>query len=546
MKFASGLGCVLLVTAALLSGCVGDPSGTKSSVTTARTAPALSSFSSVPGQFMAKMYTEFLGRAPDAESWQSAVAYFAANGCSTGTLETWGSSIVASAEYQSLAYDDVAHSLNLYRGILNREPQAGEFAQTQSQLDAGISVADEAREFFDTSEFNSLVPYICSGKSYSFGTLGTGLAIRVPTTGAGGYDNVTENQLQSVLASAPPGSTVYLMQKSVVYLTAPLVIPNGITLATYGNPPPSHHSLMARLVRQSGFASPMIRLSASAASDSGALRNVWVDGQRNSASSYVMDAIDVEIYGGSGIVIDSNYLSNTLGWSTLHSYGALDLSDGCASNTITHNLITAYSSGHYALNGTPQWADGLSIGCENSDVESNEIIDATDAAIVVYNAYPATQRSLVRNNLIVAAGNSAYAGLAFDPLNRTASGDFSAARIDDNTLWSSPEQHILIGIAVGTLPWFSNGAIATGATVRDNGTAGITMNVAEGVTVSGMLNATVQDNSLITQAIPQLWTTCPVNAGITAAVSAGDASGAIQEPYRDQAVIGCVSDSSGW
>ncbi len=47
----------------------------------------------VPTQFIAKMYTEALGRAPDPTGWSAAVEYFRENGCNERLLKTWGGSV---------------------------------------------------------------------------------------------------------------------------------------------------------------------------------------------------------------------------------------------------------------------------------------------------------------------------------------------------------------------------------------------------------------------------------------------------------------------
>src|SRR5262249_41867650 len=62
----------------------------------------------IPSQFISKTYTEALGRLPDQGGWQSAVDFYTQNGCSTGTLKTWGRSVYLSNEYGNLAYDNPA------------------------------------------------------------------------------------------------------------------------------------------------------------------------------------------------------------------------------------------------------------------------------------------------------------------------------------------------------------------------------------------------------------------------------------------------------
>src|SRR6185295_14795595 len=128
--------------------------------------------------------------------------------------------------------------------------------------------------------------------------------------------------------------------------------------------------------------------------------------------------------------------------------------------------ITVYSSNHY----DGSWADGLSLGCENSSVHDNGIVDATDVGIVVFTAYPANQRSIVEGNQVISAGNSAYGAYAFDPLDRGVTPNFTGARFSYNSMWTSPNTHFIIGLAVGTRAWFYNGAVGFGGEFSNNTT----------------------------------------------------------------------------
>lgn len=502
------------------------------------TGGAQSAFAAVPAQFIAKVYTEALGRAPDTRAWTAAVAYFEEQGCNQAALGEWGSSVFASAEFHALAYDDAAMALVLYRAVLNREPDLAGFNSQLSALAQGQSPSQVAADLAATQEFALLVPYICSGRSYSFGTLGSGMALKIASERAGGAADLSEAQLQALLDSTGAGQTVYLQQESVVFLTQPLVIPAGVTLATYGLPSPSRHGFMARVVRTAAFASPMIQINLDDnPNPSGSLKSIWVDGQRQLSSAFVEGAINLEIYGGMGVTIDSNFFANSLGWSNIHSYGSLD-GRACASNTITNNLITAYSSVH----ANQEWTDGISAGCERSLIENNQIVDATDVGIVVFTAYPATQTSTVAGNTIISAGNSAFGGMGFDPLQGRSAGapDFTGSRISNNALWSGPNTHFVIGLAVGTRPWYAQGSIGYGAEMSHNTTGGIQTQFGAAIVVSGMQEATVSANTLDAQPIPQSWTVCPVG-DVLASVSAGLASGSIQ-PYSDVEVNGCMSD----
>jgi hypothetical protein len=505
----------------------------------------------VPSQYIAKMYTETLGRAPDPAAWNGALGYFEPNGCNQTTLTRWGAQFFSSAEFHSLQYDNSAAALLLYRAIFNREPDARGYSHYLDLLDSGTPLGTVVTMFFSSREFSDLVPLICEGGSYSFATFGSGLAIRIPASVIGGYDNLTEAQLQAMLDTAAVGTAVYLTQQSVIYLTEPLAIPAGVTLATYGLPTPHQHAKMARLIRASAFASPMVQINReNSPNPSGILKNIWVDGQRSKSSTYVYGAINIEIYGGNGAAVEENFIGNSLGWSNVHSYGSVD-GRFCAGNTIVNNLITAYPSLHFGGNYT----DGLSIGCENTLVKGNEIVDATDVGIVVFTAAPATQKSTVTGNTIVSAGNSAFGALAFDPLYGPAypvDPNFTGASLNGNSVWSSPNTHFVIGLAVGSRPWFGtdiriNGVVSTGnighgASATNNTTAGVHTYFGEGITISGMDSATVEDNTFSARQIPQSWTNCPIG-NVLASVPEGLASGSLQA-YSAVEVNGCMSDRS--
>lgn len=513
--------------------------------------PLCATLAAVPGQYIAKMYTETLGRAPDPVSWNGALAYFEPHGCNQATLTRWGAPFFSSAEFQGLHYDNAATALVLYRAILNREPDVGGYAHLLGLLDGGTPLRTVVSMLFNSREFSTLVPHICGGMSYSFSTLGGGLAIRIPTSGTGGFDNLTEAQLQALLDSSAEGAVLYLAPQSVVYLTEPLVIPAGVTLATYGLPTPRQHAKMARLVRSTDFGKPLVQINLEDNSrPAGILRNMWIDGQRRKSSTYVYGAINVEVYGGTGAAVEDDFIDNSLGWSNVHSYGSAD-GRPCAGNVIANNLITAYPSLHTG----GEYTDGLSIGCENTSVEANQIVDATDVGIVVFTAAPAVQKSTVAGNTVVSAGNSAFGALAFDPLYSPAYGenpDFTGSSITGNSIWSSPNTHFIIGLAVGSRPWFgtdvvingvhSTGNIGHGASATRNTTAGVLTQVGEGVTISGMHSALVQGNVFSAALIAHDWTKCPVGS-VLAGVRAGLASGSLQA-YSDLEVNGCMSDSS--
>ena len=490
--------------------------------------PAAHAAGQIPGQFIAKIYTEGLGRVPDPTGWQEAVAWFEANGCRPSTLNAWARKLYLSEEYLSRGYDPPAELLTLYRGVLNREPDAADFQIRLKARRKGQVWNDTVDSFFDSREFRRLAKRICGAQpSYSFGKQPV---LALPASGEGFQG--TGAQLQARLDAASPGETVWLAQKAVVRLTAPLVIPAGVTLATFGLPEPARYALMGRLVRNAGFKTAAVTLE-----DGAELNSVWVDGQRG-VVGFVDDGINVRLLGGDGTRIENSVITNAAGWSSVQVFGTAE-GFPCNRAEVLGNLITAYSSGHVRgkLKHNP-WTDGLSISCESTLVQMNAIVDATDVGIVLFRSHPAVQRSLVRFNRVLAAGNSAYGAITVDGLQgRGTRPDFRGAMIEGNSFWTSPGTHFDIGIAVGTRAWFGPPAdLASGVAVINNTTLGIPARVDSGIAVSGMLNAQVSGNDL--DLILVEVSRCPT-AAVGASVAAGYASGDLP-PYTDALYDWCI------
>ena len=501
------------------------------------TAPGLA-LAATPHQFIAKMYTEALGRIPDQSAYQWGLGHFNANGCSKSTLKAWGRDIFLSTEYNNLGYDNSSKLLTAYRAILNRELDSSGHSFWLGQLNSGAPFINAVDFLFDSSEFNGLVTSICkAATSSSDATYGfSGAPVfdlpilgNCPTC----FQGTTPSQLQSALNSAPAGGTVWLKQRAVIRLTSTLTIPAGKTLATINNPDHNHYANMARLVRDSNFTATVVKL------DGGAkLKNVWVDGSRGRLG-YSGDSINVQIFGGTGSEVSGSVITNTAGWSSLQALGRAE-NWPCGGTIIRNNLITTYSSTHY-VGG---WADGLSISCENATAEGNEIVDATDVPIVLFRACPAVQQSVIRFNLILNAGNSAYGGIVADALspdfnNSSCTGmpSFAGSSVNNNTLWTGAG-HYHIGLSVGTRAWFNTNSITgTGARFAFNTSGSQPVRVDTGIGVSGMLNATVLSNTLNSQIVNI--GACP-DFPVAASVSAGFASGNIQ-PYTDVLIPGCLN-----
>ncbi|MET7952142.1 DUF4214 domain-containing protein [Micromonospora sp. NPDC005324] len=438
------------------------------------------------------MYSEALGRIPDAAGWVAAVGAFREQGCTKATVGQVLRSFYTSPEFMALPYEPANRILAIYRGALNREPDQGGLDYFSEQLRQGRATwAQVVDQFVASGEFSHLVPLICGSRpSYYFGAHS---APFLPPSGEG-FTGGTGKQSQMLLDQAPAGATVYLAKSAVVRLTETLTIPEGRTLATAGLPEPRAYAAQGRLVRDGAFAAPMIRLLPGAK-----LRNAWVDGQRGDFREFAAGAINIQTMGGSGTEVSSSKISNSRGWTNVQVFGSYE-GYPCLSTVIVKNLITAYSSDNVkAADGSGRWTDGISTACENSKIEGNSVIDATDVGIVLFRSSPAKQQSLVRGNQLLNAGNSAWGSIGVDSgWGRGTVHDLSGALVTGNSFWTGPYSHVAIGLVVGTRPWFGRqNDAATGVKVTDNTTNGLTAVVGTGIAVSDMDNAILQRNDLI-------------------------------------------------
>ena len=535
----------------------------------ARGAPisAGSDIPDLPAQFIAKLFTEGLGRAPDQLAWNDIVAQFDAQGCGVDSLTRQGKGVLESAELmQQWGRDPYALTQIAFRAVLNREADPAGFASLfqylrQHSWDALLD------HMFASVEFRSLSTQICSPttSSYGFngstGVLPTGVGAPldacttcVPVSVPNGAINPNEAQLR--LLASMPGETIILAPRVVIPITQPLTLAPGVTIETYGLPGPRSYLNMARLVRAWGSNPRGIENATVVLQGSATLRSVWVSGQRalwrNSLTQsvdgqppllpntygQVLYAEDVRTLGGFSTSVIDDRLDDSPGWSTLEVLGA-DAGHGCVDNTVQGNLIEAYSSVHVASIRPDQvtpWTDGISVHCQSSIVTMNQIVDASDVPLILFQygynpqyAVP-SQVSKLSSNVIVSAGNSAYSALVADPgYNPRGEGDvdgsegsqdFTGSIIggsgrvpggldptqpdQGNLLWNGSRTHFNAVISDGTVDFFGPKVAyaGRGATFLNNTTGVQRAYAAAGIVVSGMMSTTVQGNSLNLTLIP--------------------------------------------
>ncbi len=517
----------------------------------------------VPGQFIAKLYTEALGRLPTQREWTAAADGFRAAGCNAQSLAALGQQVYTSVDYAGLGYDNVSRLVTLYRGAWNGEPDTAGLAGWRDGLDHGESWSIVVARFFVADRFTGLVPQICSAAADSSATsyaLSGGAAGVVPT-GTAGFSG-TEAQLQAILDDTPRGGIVQLAQRALITLTRPLTIPPGVVLTTTGRPDPAHYAEMGRLVRAGSFDAALVRVSSAAR-----LTGVWVDGARDSPAEIGPDRYDITVLGGRRTAVTGNKVSNTAGPASITVLGRGD-GHPCSSVAVSRNVITAYSDDHYLTRQLPDghslgtWSDGLRVGCADTTVRANQIVDTGGTGIAVYpgSAQPhrnVPQRSRVVANTVLSAGVPMYAGIVADPLfyvlgqGEPRSYPYRGALIEHNTVWTAATTHIVIGIGAGSRAWYAGTAMlgpnsGTGLRISDNRTGPVGARVRTGIAISGMSGVRLEPG-------PARWlhagvpgkpgNPCPA-VDVAASRSAGTAAGLKTDvPWTDTDFDGCMGDA---
>lgn len=474
----------------------------------------------VPYQFIAKLYTDGLGRTPDQSGWTSAQNTFSASGCSVSTLSSVANGVLLSPEFTALGLSAPAKVEVAYRTLLNREPDAPGLALYSAQSMPSIVSALQS-----SAEFSTLAGTICSVSDYGV-PASASIAL---AAGSVGYTG-PEAGLQALLSAAAPGTTVTLAARALIPLTSTLTIPSGVTLTTAGSP--GHYAEMGRLVRQSGWTGNSVNLMGG-----GHISHVWIEGSRPSESSYDRLRFNLQVFAGSGTSLTNSRIGNTAGATSMQVNGAA-AGETCANTVISGNLIESYSAVH---DGVAE-ADGVTGGCGTMSVHHNTVVDASDVGIILFGSPSYTQTSQVYNNTVIQAGNGAHALLAFDSSTSTfpttaSPVSFAGASMHDNTLWSSPSAVSTFGISVGTFAYFGPSTIGTGGSVTNNSSGLLPLAAEAGIGVSGQLSTTVTGNTLSWLSGDDPTSSCP-HAAVGASTSAGYASGTFQT-YTDTTYSQC-------
>lgn len=356
-------------------------------------------------QFVARLYTEALGRAPDEGAWAANVANLPQSGAACNNIDfaSLANSVYSSQEYQNLGYTSREKVLTLYRGIVNREPESADAVNYWAQgLDSGQSILSVINAFMAGAEFQGLKSQICSTTSntadpvYRWGS--------APVVAIDGVKSaMTAAGLQILLDNARNNisKVVALAPHTVVFADRKITIPEGVTLTTSGVTSRQQYARMARIVRIAHFGAGSAARGDQAlvVPDKGStMKYIWVSGQRDAIINGVRLehnglSANVHVRNGTGTSVISSRLDSVAGTSNMGVDGSAE-GDGSPQGVrcdppgavISDNLITGYTSTHYPIDTVGKYSDGITVSCENTSVTRNHIVDASDVGIILFRS----------------------------------------------------------------------------------------------------------------------------------------------------------------
>jgi hypothetical protein len=270
------------------------------------------------------------------------------------------------------------------------------------------------------------------------------------------------------------GSVAVLCQDAVFELDGSVVInADSQQIFTEGFPEDEHRAVL-RIVSTEVAAAVYMRDYSNVI-----LSNVIIDGNRPNLGYLAGEAL---VYAGghsTGQVIRNNMIVEPRSWS------ALQLIEPCTDALVEHNYIgpAGYPDG--------SWADGISLACTNTIVRENQIVDATDGAIVIF----AATGSIIENNLIQAETRTLLGGIHLVSPDLYG-GDYTGTIVRNNIIESNGAV-IRIAVPMGARTWLcledsEDDNTIFGGTVINNILRGDM--VQYGFIVDGVSDWTVVDN----------------------------------------------------
>ncbi|KAJ7771034.1 hypothetical protein DFH07DRAFT_804567 [Mycena maculata] len=295
-------------------------------------------------------------------------------------------------------------------------------------------------------------------------------------------------RINTLLHSSGPGYILSLCPSEHYYIQSPLVFAAAdqeISTAGY----PLGHQRASLIVSGPDHT---VAVDGTRPGCSGAmLRNIQINGNRGNAPP---------MPGGANVVFGGVNENQTIQYVRSYdprSWSCIHLTEGdlsCRNVTVQNNDI-----GPCGAELLDEWADGISVSCQNSVVRNNLVMNPTDGGIVVFGS-PGTQ---VYNNTIWVTNQTLLGGINMvDYL--PWDGNYTDTVVRDNTIiggyadagggTSGTSTVIKIGIAIGPRTWFGDeylDNITFAGTVTGNRLSGAFV---YGIAMSSAENFTVQDN----------------------------------------------------
>lgn len=387
-------------------------------------------------QFVAKLFTEGLSRAPEGSEYTDYTGTIEKDGCTVETLTGLAARLFSSEEFQKEDLTESEKTFAVYRAILSREPD-------KEELDKHLNMDPVAlvKELCATEEFAALLPDINKGPYYWNGnnqTIYTGSNV------------MTSSDIQKMFKE---NLHVVLPQGTQVMVTSTISVPEGGTLETEGNP--THYAKMARLIRAGSSDYHLVIVQSNAS-----LKNVYVEGGLSGfETSETLSGSNVLVRGSNGSV-EGCRISDSV------SHQNLWVIDAAEFGYLAHNLVTGYASDH-----NQTWQDGIT--CLGADfvIEYNDVVDVTDASIAIFRYVNAesdkphsrAQNTIVRYNKMMCLGNSAYVAYDHETGNYhtdSSEGTRNPANMTglvayENQIWTSMRAHYHMLVTMSTVPWLT-------------------------------------------------------------------------------------------
>ncbi|CAE6525158.1 unnamed protein product [Rhizoctonia solani] len=242
----------------------------------------------------------------------------------------------------------------------------------------------------------------------------------------------TAKSIQQKLDELGPNSTLYLPRGSRWEVEAMITMYPFQELSTEGYPTAEHE--MAWLEAKEECHGHLIFAFGKSGTR---IRNILLEGHREKYG-HDPDGKCMIILGDVNTcnqVVDRCIIRNPRHWSCLQAF------EGSTNIRITNNFIGPAGYGADVEDG--KWADGISFSASDGLVAGNQILDATDGAIVIFGA----PGSLITSNTIINRHRLCLGGLNMVDYN-PHKGNYNFTRVINNTV-RTEGAYIKVGVGMG-------------------------------------------------------------------------------------------------